>query len=284
VGEGYRILTACGAYCARVLETLPSCYETPRDCLDDCGIWTSTTLGAQCDCSAQVDNLFSCDEASAPETRVCGRLSQGIPPSLDCIDSFLSAFECENNVAPCIEYSIALIDDFEDGDTQSGRIGFGSWSVNKDEMSTVAPDAFTPKAHGANGSLFGAHLQGDVVSYAGLVLETESATSDLSDAVGIAFSAKGDRPIRFNVGTEDMSAVSNWDYHGMDIPLTHAWRRYTVRFDDPNFTQIGWDLEMAFDPAEVIDLSFRAIGEGPFEFYLDDIVLLVGEPEESTIK
>jgi hypothetical protein len=95
---------------------------------------------------------------------------------------------------------------------------------------------------------------------------------DLSDIIGIAFTAKGKGTIRFSA---DMTAQGNYDAHGISISLTREWRRYTVRFDDPNFAQTGSGDSAVFNPAEVESLVFLPwSGAGPFDFSIDDLVLL----------
>ncbi len=110
MGDGDRVLDACGGYCDRVLETLPACYSDERECLDDCAFWTAVTLGGYCGCDEAVDGLFACDQSSDPASRVCGRLTQGIPPSYDCIDAYTGASVCGANVPPCLDYTVQLIE------------------------------------------------------------------------------------------------------------------------------------------------------------------------------
>jgi hypothetical protein len=275
-GEGDRILDACGGYCDRVLEALPGCYPDKRACLDDCGYFTAVTLGGYCDCDADLDGFFACDEASDAETRVCGRLSQSIPPSYDCFDAYMAAYRCASGVPPCEALSRRLIDDFEDGDATAGRLGFGDWMLYTGDGSTTT-DPFAPEAHGANGSLLSGRVRGNVDGVALLMLYHAGSPVDLSAAEGIAFSARGTGLLRVSVGTEAMETAENWDLHGMDVELGRYWRRYIIRFDDPRFGQgHGLFVPQPFTPESVTRLDFMVNTTEAFDFSIDDVEVLEG--------
>jgi hypothetical protein len=280
-GEGNHGLDACAGYCAVALAEPPACYAGANDCLADCAAWRSELLGSRCDCAAEVDAVFACDKANGG--RVCGRLSQGVPPSEACLGAYEQAFRCAGKVAPCTGVLTEIpIDDFEDGDTRASHPGFGSWYVNADSATTYTPTPFAISAHGALGSGRAAHLAASLAyadsSFVMLALGAAQATGiDLTGYVGIGFSARGVGRLRASLGTTDMDAVSDWDRPGKVYDLTPTWRRYTLRFDDPDFRQAGWGAKMAFARDKVSTLQFSQGQNGTFDVWLDDVVLLRAE-------
>ena len=109
----------------------------------------------------------------------------------------------------------------------------------------------------------------------GLTLRSaRSSGIDLSGYVGVAFTAKGTGPLRVMVGTADMDAAGNGDFHGRVYDLASTWRRYLVRFDDPDVAQGGWGAKATFPPSQVSGIHFSSGAEGTAELWIDDVVLL----------
>jgi hypothetical protein len=269
-GELSALLDQCAAYCAANETALAGCYPTATACLEDCANWSAQVRATPCDCGARADALLACAAGAPPETWVCGRLAEGIPPSQGCTDAYTDAFRCAANRSPCTDWAFELIDDFEDGDEETAGSAWGDWYAQMDEASTVT--ATLPDAHGAVGSFYAAHVSGEIAEW--LNIRTTSAPEDLSDAVGIAFAAKGQGELRAALALEDMMAAENYDAHGVNFQLTSWWSHHTVRFDDPDFTQEGWGETAPFDPTQVHSLLFTPRISGPVELWIDDVVLL----------
>jgi hypothetical protein len=49
------------------------------------------------------------------------------PPSQDCIDAYVDAYTCGDNVSPCSSFTTVIVDDFGDGYVAAEHEGFGSW-------------------------------------------------------------------------------------------------------------------------------------------------------------
>jgi hypothetical protein len=275
-GEGNKLLDACAAYCTAVTTSLPTCYPSQLVCLADCGRWAGDVLGNRCDCSAEVDALFACEKSNT--TRICGRLSQGVPPSNACLPAFMQAFKCGGKVAPCTaSLTEALVDDFEDGDLLPARSGFGAWNTDSDAGTALTPSPFASSAHGANGSARAAHLSAapSASGYFHLNLPVAaSAGLDLSGYAGIALSLKGQGRLRVGLPTVDMEAAGNYDAHGRTILLSPEWRRHVIRFDDVDFHQEGWGAKAPFSQNKVSALRFGNSEPAPLDFWVDDVVLL----------
>jgi hypothetical protein len=277
-GEGDHVLDACATYCTQATAALPACYPSATACLQDCAAWAAEALGSsRCDCTAEVDAFFACDKASTE--RICGRLSQGVPPSNACLSAYLDAFKCAGRIAPCTKGLVEeLVDDFEDGDVRAAHSGFSSWSITAAAAGTVTPNPFAPAVHGAIGSGYAAHLRGvwsAGANWATLTVGTaRSAGIDLSGYVGVAFSAKGTGTLRVVFGTTDMDAAGNSDRYGRVYDLASPWRRYLLRFDDPDFAQAGWGGKATFSPSQVSGIHFTSGAAGTAELWIDDVVLL----------
>jgi hypothetical protein len=276
-GEGDHILDACTAYCTSVTTSLPTCYASLDACLEDCATWTGDMLGSRCDCAAEVDAVFTCEQTNT--AHVCGRLAQGVPPSNACLPAFLQAFACSGKVAPCSASLVEeLVDDFEDGDLRAGQAAFGYWTTNSDASTAITPTPFLTSAHGALGSARAAHVSANVAStdsWLNLNLgAAPSAGVDLSKHIGIAFSARGVGKVRVTLPTTDLDAAANYDGHGKTLLLTPTWRRYVLRFDDIDFAQGGWGTAAPFSSTKVSRIQFGNWSQGLFDLWVDDVVLL----------
>jgi hypothetical protein len=276
-GEGSAGLDQCGAYCDAVAAALTDCYADRTECLEDCATWRVRIRGARCDCAAEADALFECAVGASDDTRVCGRLAQGVPPAFGCVDAYTDAARCAGNRSPCTDWVYDVVDDFEDGDDQVRDGAWGAWDVQADGATTL--NATVPDAHGAGGSFYAAHLEGDLVEWGWITLWQGTANPvDLSDAVGIAFAAKGTGAgTAFGGGNLRVDLVMEGvesDQHGMSLLLTPWWTYHTVLFDDMDFGQQGFGQEVIFDPTQIIGLSFTPMADGPFELWIDDVAML----------
>jgi len=187
------------------------------------------------------------------------------------------AIDCAGKQSPCAAaLSEELVDDFEDGDARPVHPRFEAWPVYADAASTISPAPFATAAHGANGSGRAIHVSGTVADkgYLSVAAMAAGGSTDLSAYAGIAFSARGVGLVRDNVGTTDIDVAGNYDDCGRSIFLTPTWRRYVIRFDDPDFAQGNWGIRTAFAPSKVGRLVFANVQYGPLDFWVDDVVLL----------
>jgi hypothetical protein len=197
-----------------------------------------------------------------------------------------------------------MIDNLEDGDAEIlpilGRLGY--WYTFNDETmgGTQTPASggdFTPEASGANDSSFSARTTGKGFKTWGagmgfdLAYPGEPAMGqppvkgkyDASQYAGIAFEAKGNVTIRFQVmssGTVSMTEGGECppstvegkecdDGHGKAIALGSSWKTYEIPFKD--LKQGGWGLPVQFDATKVTGLLFLVQQNLDFDYSIDNV-------------
>ena len=154
-----------------------------------------------------------------------------------------------------------VIDDFEDGDTQTA-LG-GSWysysDVDNGGGSTVAYLAEGEGFESEHSLKADASFdQGDLTyePYVGLgaSLGSKTAPFDLSAYASLQYTYRG---LEHSVRLETTD-VTDYDYHGVLVPASTTWK--TVELALPLFTQEGWGTKVPFDPTHVLALSFHVRG------------------------
>jgi hypothetical protein len=206
------------------------------------------------------------------------------------------------------------IDDLDDGDDSILALGFrvGFWYTFNDATAggaqTPAGTLFATTPGGPSGTGYCAHTFGSgfTVWGAGMGLDlnntgevtagTTPTTGTTGTAVmpstrlpydasaykGVAFSARGNAPMRFAVSTvavENVAAGGTCvgggtnpacaDTHGVTIPLTSEWRTYSIPFD--RLTQEGFGLRVPFDVTTTIAFYFSTSEGTFFDFSIDDV-------------
>lgn len=186
-----------------------------------------------------------------------------------------------------------LIDDFEDGDTQSakreGRGGYW-WRSNDPDGSKFANDDAKPQAEGCSGSSLCLHHFGKTSSKSGawgvnfgsnLGLD---GTIDVSNYVGVSFRAKSSpgvgHTVRFklaDINTHPNMGVCKtcWNHWGKDIQLTNDWKEYRVLFSGVQQAP-GWGdpRPQSLDPTRFYAIDFSIDAGQTFDIWVDDIYFL----------
>ena len=186
-----------------------------------------------------------------------------------------------------------LIDDLEDGDGRilmsSGRQG--PWHVFN-SGDTGAGKPIMPEMGGANGSMWAMHTTGSGFMFAGLGFglnnadsAPESAQSKAYDAsawTGVVFMAKAgstgsatlrvEAPMRDFVPSERGGTCSYdcWNVYGfsMTSPLSTSWQEIRAPFASMK-RETG--SSPAFDPKQLMTISFKHTGSDHFDFWIDDV-------------
>jgi endoglucanase len=192
----------------------------------------------------------------------------------------------------------AVIEDAENADHQvlvhEGRNGY-IYAFVDDRGSTVTPTAgrlggtFSQAEGGANGSLFAAHVTGQLaageVVYAGVGLNfvDPKGPFDASAFEGVAFFARrgpgstaGIRLKVPDVSTDPDGKVCSECFNdfGASIELDEQWQQFTVPFD--TMAQLpGWGAPRpgAVDRAGLYGLQWQVSTSGAaFDLWIDDVV------------
>ncbi len=188
-----------------------------------------------------------------------------------------------------------LIDDFEDGNTQSSLTGGrdGYWWPKKDESgSTIGPDPFAPSEGGADGTEMAMRAEGKTASGGeawgagfGVNFTTQKGVPyDASKYVGITFKARVDekstRKVRFKIGDANTHkdvgiCITCWNHFGKDLNLTPKWKEYIILFTEAR-QEDGWGNPRVakVTPSKLVSLDW-SIGTGQdYDVWVDDVALL----------
>jgi|RhiMethySRZTD1v2_1073278.scaffolds.fasta_scaffold101829_2 hypothetical protein len=189
-----------------------------------------------------------------------------------------------------------VIDDGEDNNNQSaatkGRGGY--WYTFADDSSAITPTAgkkggvFNMSQGGANGSQYGAHMNGKVgggnIVFAGMGLNfTEpKGPYDASAYKGISFWAKkgsaGTAKVRLKVPDKNTDpdgkvCAECFNDFGSDLVLTEQWTKYVVPFNQ--MKQLGgWGSPHppAIDPKTIYGVQFQVNEPGAsYDIWIDDV-------------
>ena len=193
-----------------------------------------------------------------------------------------------------------LVDDLEDGDDAileaSGRLG-GWYTFNDETGGTQEPPGtgFVPSSGGAGGSAFAAVTTGEGFTEwgagMGFDLNNPSAVGgtgargpyDASAYRGIAFSARGNVPVRLGFETTGVTPVDRGgtcvpgteegqeceDVHGANLSLDEEWQEFEIPFSQ--LRQGGWGQPVELALTDVIAVMFLVEPDVEFEIAVDDI-------------
>jgi hypothetical protein len=199
---------------------------------------------------------------------------------------------CRSGVRPADD---GLIDDFEDGNTQSaleaGRDGYW-WPKKDDNGSTLEPTPFAPSEGGAGGSEMAMHAKGITASGDGAwgagfgVNMLGHGLYDASKYAGIVFKAKAGEGsthhVRFKIGDVNTHKDGNvcskscWNHFGKDLSLTTEWKEYRVLFSEARQEDFWGDPRPpAVTPSKLVAIDW-SIGTGqPYDIWVDDVAFVV---------
>ena len=185
--------------------------------------------------------------------------------------------------------NVPLIEDFEQNDswllTADGRRG--SWTTYDDGTGTQTPRShsalFPSRIPGGRGASKRAlHVTGSHFTKWGVTFGTELADAACYDAsayAGVELYAKGPGELRVGLQMIDVQDVKYggfcqsdcYDTHRKIIPLTAAFKKYVVRWEDLAQLFVAGP-PVAFDPRRVRFLEFGVAAEStPFDIWLDDV-------------
>ena len=184
-----------------------------------------------------------------------------------------------------------LIDDFEDGNSQSrvsdGRDG--DWHIVRDNSEAgqlSMSDPPVPESGGVGESTKAMHLSGSNFTEwgAGLALELrrEQLPYDASNQLGLQFWARGAGPLHLifvqqNLATGHACATCGQgqsdcgQFYGTQVNLSDQWTKYTVPWSLLTQATVG---TTAFSPDQLMLIKFEAPPAESFEFWLDDVSFL----------
>ncbi len=193
---------------------------------------------------------------------------------------------------------LALIDDFEDGDSvaaaEPGREAL--WFTVHDESAgtIVPPGPFLPVAGGYRGSR-SAHVSASAFTIWGAELAANISYKqaircpyDASAFAGLRFVARGSGRVRVQLavpgvvdkeygGTCDPSAGQVcYDDHGSFVTLGDQYQLYELPWS--SFTQRGYGTPVPFDPKTIHSLHFTVeTPDLPVDLWLDDVAFWDGQ-------
>lgn len=189
-------------------------------------------------------------------------------------DSELRALERDDEGSDDPPRSPFVLDDFEDGDTQSLNIPEGYWYFRPDE--TCSSGSFvieaTPerventhaiRARGGGCTAWGALL--------GLDLGGSGETFDASSFDALRLWARAE------AGTVSTLSVSLLDPEHFDfiVEVSADWQELTLPLDD--FAYNDDEVERPHDASRFTHLQFFVFSAEPFDFWLDDVAFVRSE-------
>jgi hypothetical protein len=196
-----------------------------------------------------------------------------------------------------------MIDDLEDNDGRiivtNGRQG--PWHVFNDSSggNQVPPfgGTFAPQSGGANNTAYAVHTTGSgYASYGGVGFDLDNATDQEESSqsqsynagayAGITFWAKGTATLRVEfsqkafVPTERGGSCPDngcWNVYGtkeLANKLTSNWQQFTILWSgNSNFVREDGTTSPAFDPSQIMDISFRS-NSSSFDFWIDEVAFV----------
>jgi hypothetical protein len=208
--------------------------------------------------------------------------------------------------APSKPTDVALLDDFEDGDSHLFK-GFerdGWWFAASDptEGAKIYPpgDHFQPDrlpvAESSKDNLFAAHFkaegQKDWGATWGVGLQWASkgihCPLNASGFAGIRFRARGPGTVRVSFAMPETQPSDQggscksgcYDFHAKRVYLSDRWTDYVVRWGA--LEQGGWGAEARFDPSRLLKLAFSVNAKDlPIDFWVDDIAFVDAHEAEA---
>jgi hypothetical protein len=194
-----------------------------------------------------------------------------------------------------------VIDDLEDGDEGIAENGarVGAWYSFNDGTATGTQDPsdkvdFKPSMESACG-MYAARTTGkgftDWGAGIGLDLNAPTPASgpeiklayDASAYTGVAFEAKGNSSIRFQIAEiatvpmaeggsctpSDVEGMMCEDGHGKTVALSKDWKTYKVPFSE--LTQEGFGPMVAFDKKTITGFQWSVLQNLTFDFSIDNV-------------
>jgi len=201
---------------------------------------------------------------------------------------------------------VALLDDFEDGDSHLFKAfeRDGWWFAASDPTDGAKvypvsnhfqPDRLPP-AESSKDNLFAAHFkaegQKDWGATWGVGLQWESrgirCPLNASGFAGVRFRARGPGTVRVSFAMPETQPAdqggscktSCYDFHGKFVYLSDRWTEYLVRWDAVE--QGGWGAQARFDPSRLLRLAFSVSSKDvPIDFWVDDIAFVDAREAEA---
>jgi hypothetical protein len=208
--------------------------------------------------------------------------------------------------APAPAGDVALIDDFEDGDSKPFKVfqreGWWFGANDKTEGGKMSPPSGQfapvrlPAAEATKVNAFAAHFTADGYKQWGAVWGTSlnfardgiRCPFNASTFAGVNFRARGPGAIRVAIGIPETTPSEDggicksgcYDAYATMVLLTDKWDDYSVPW--LVLQQGGWGTQARFDPARILTLSFAALSKDlPSDFWVDDVKFLTqAEAEE----
>lgn len=208
---------------------------------------------------------------------------------------------------PATPTDVALLDDFEDGDSHLfkafERDGWWFSAGDATEGAKLYPPSGNfgpdrlPPGEATKDNLFAAHFkaegQKDWGASWGVGLQWESkgirCPLNASSFAGIRFRARGPGTVRVNFAMPETQPSDSggtcttgcYDFHGKLVYLSDKWSNYLVRWDA--LQQGGWGTQARFDPSRLLRLAFSVNAKQiPTDFWADDIAF-VTRPEADAL-
>jgi len=201
--------------------------------------------------------------------------------------------------APAPASDVALIDDFEDGDSKPFKVfqregwWYGASDATEGGKMTPPSGQFAPARLTAplasKTNAYAAHFTAEGYRQWGAVWGTSlnwakdgiRCPFNASAFAGVKFRAKGPGLIKVQFGMPETvpveyggSCKSNcYDSHGTPVLLGDKWDEHVVPWEV--LQQGGWGAEARFDPARLLNLNFAVLSKDlPSDFWLDDVKFL----------
>ncbi len=196
---------------------------------------------------------------------------------------------------------LALIDDFEDGDStavfEADREAYW-FTIHDDSVGTIVPDTdFLPVAGGAHGSKYAAHITASGYSTWGAAFSaniTHFANGircpfNATKFSGLRFFARGAGQVRVElqiseIVDQEYGGTCNpnagqvcYDSHGAWITLTPDWKLYSLPWSA--FVQRGYGTQAAFHADGILSLQYAfEVATLPVDVWFDDVSWEDGSP------
>jgi len=201
---------------------------------------------------------------------------------------------------------VALIDDFEDGNTAAAQELYreGFWGTVHDETTgeLLPLGEFAPEAGGREGSRYGAHVKASGYSEWGALISTTltylwedvHCPYNASAFAGLRFYAKGSGRVRvglpvpatqhkeFGGACDPEKGQICYDVHSAFVTLAPEWTLYELPWSD--FRQRGFGTPAEFRPDQIVIVQFSFDNDVlPVEIWLDDLSFWDGVSTPTTM-
>lgn len=162
-----------------------------------------------------------------------------------------------------------LLDDFEDGNTES--IGGGWWYPQSDG---TAPDpSLTIEAiDDRAGSTMALHFSGEGFTDWGMFvgLDLPGGVYDASAYSELRFWAKAEADSSRVLSVQWLDA-NGFDHFSVSIELTSEWQEYRLPLADFMFTEMDAEPALLLDPSNLSHLQVYSLDDNYYSYWLDDV-------------